>query len=601
MKRVIFGVLFCMTIFVALSQESQKYNSVCIFTNEESPQDFINTQIDKITYNTDNPDDISQIVWQGATQNEIPVADIDNIYFYNPYVEGVLEINESIDVWEKAYVTPIGYFCYKSTLPYESDDLDSEAYEMMSYVDFAKTRKANVVLSKELKLPVWFVVDEMYCYFDYMDNAICRVVIEDDTQTIGEIEFTYDASIIVGENEYSTDDLKRVLWILTSLLDGNTAGYEKLSTIIDQFKSILLLDKEVDGDKVSEYPQWNGAYIFTTQSYPRNFITGNIYNLVMVMTGGAYNVDATSADLDGGVRCASRQFDTAGVYGIICDENPENLTLEAAKYNAVGHQERLSLNFRTNISSLKYNTKYYYRAYYKKVGKSDLNFKHGDDIAAGVAYGEVRNFSTLSPTAVTGEATKFTTQSAVVKCSFDNISASMECGVVVSGGNKTLKFTAANPNGECEISVGGLEPATTYEYSAYVSLDGTVIASGETKSFTTALPNISGTWTCNETHQNVTGELYYETYSITLQQDGSVQTSKAGMSIVSSSWSLDASGRVGISVVYIATNTMTSGESWTGTVDDMKNPQKITGYRQNWNYGPNGYVAGEAIGIEMTR
>lgn len=598
MKRLIICVITIMAISIAMTQNKDKYNSVCFYM-PMSAETYVNSHIDSITFEIGESDTIYQTIWMNNAGESIAASKIDSIYFYNPYVEGILEIEQDIDFWEKAWVTPIGYFCYKSSLPYESDDVESNMYEMLSFVDFEKSQRACIVVSKDSHLPMWFVVDSLYCYFNYCDETKCMVSVGNDKSIIGESDFVYDAAIVCSDNEYSENSLKRMIWVLTSLLCGNMDEYATISELLNKFKLLLSNNREEEISEAEKYPKYNDAFTFTSHLYSQKFIVGEIYYTVVMMTGGAYNIDATSADLEGSVRCAG-PYRNVGTYGIICDKDPDNLNLETAGYNVKGNQDKLSLSFNVGVSNLECDTKYYYRAYYRKTGKSDIVYRYGEDIAVNATYGPVKSFNTLSPSVYTGDAFDISDKSAIVKCRYTNVPSGAECGVIVSTDDKIYEVTANNHDGECEIALMGLSAVTTYNYQAYIRI-GEKLITGDVKQFTTSVPDISGTWKCTEMHYNVKGDPYYETYSITLQQDGSVKTSKSTASIVSGSWFLDASGGVSISVVYIATNTMTSGEDWIGTIEDMNNPTKITGYRRNWNYNQNGSFTGEPTGIVMTR
>lgn len=119
-----------------------------------------------------------------------------------------------------------------------------------------------------------------------------------------------------------------------------------------------------------------------------------------------------------------------------------------------------------------------------------------------VTYGDVdKIYYDVNPTATTGECISVTDKSAVVKCSYSG-AKEFECGVVVSTNEGTKTITTSSTDGERDISISGLSPATTYDYWAYVYADGEMI-SGETKSFRTnepEIPDLSGTWTFNQTY-----------------------------------------------------------------------------------------------------
>ena len=598
MKRLIICVIAIMAISIAMTQNKDKYNSVC-FYSPTSAETQVNSHIDSITFEIGESDTIYQMIWMNNAGESIAVSKIDSIYFYNPYVEGILEIEQDIDFWEKAWVTPIGYFCYKSSLPYESEDVESDMYEMLSFVDFEKSQRACVVVSKDRRLPAWFVVDSLYCYFNYCDETKCMVSVGDDKSIIGDSDFAYDASIVCSDNEYSENPLKRTIWVLISLLCGNMDEYATISDLLNKFKSLLSNNKEEEISEAEKYPKYNDAFTFTSHLYSQNFIVGEIYYSVVMMTGGAYNIGSTSADLEGSVRCAGSQYSEAGKYGIICDENHDNLTLETARYNVAGNQDRLSLSFRVGVSNLEWGKKYYYRAYYRKTGKSDIVYKYGDDIEANATYGAVRSFHTLSPSVYTGEVFDVSDKSAIVKCRYTNVPEGAKCGVIVSTDDKTYEVAANNSDGECEIALKGLSPVTTYDYQAYIRI-GEKIITGEVKQFTTSVPDISGTWKCTETHYDYGGSPYYSTYDLTLGQDGTVVCSESD-NVVSSSWLLFGNGEVSITITDLATQTANSGKNWNGSVDNLNNPTKIQGYTYRWNYNQYGAFDGERVEFLMTK
>lgn len=107
--------------------------------------------------------------------------------------------------------------------------------------------------------------------------------------------------------------------------------------------------------------------------------------------------------------------------------------------------------------------------------------------------GETKGFKTGYPSCRTGEVVSVTDKSAVVKCSYSDVGSDMNCGIMVSDDRGTKKRQTTIKDGERSISILGLRPATTYNYWAYVEVDG-VPENGEVKSFTTKFPDLSGTW-----------------------------------------------------------------------------------------------------------
>ena len=213
------------------------------------------------------------------------------------------------------------------------------------------------------------------------------------------------------------------------------------------------------------------------------------------------------------------------------------------------------------------------------------------------------DFHTLVPGAVTGDADDVTSNSATVTCEFSNASG-MTCGIAYSatfanGGTEQGFVSSSSAEGEHTVSLSGLEPATEYSYYAVVQ-DGDNEYAGEVKTFVTQMPDLSGTWSCTETHYNMAGNPYYTTYDVVLNKDGSVRYSES-QEILSSGWSFARNGNVTINITDLATMTNASGKEWHGSVDDMLDPKRITGYTCRWNANQIGSFTGEPIEFLMTR
>jgi len=215
---------------------------------------------------------------------------------------------------------------------------------------------------------------------------------------------------------------------------------------------------------------------------------------------------------------------------------------------------------------------------------------------------EAQDFTTLKPIALTGDAHDITSNSAVVDCEYKNAEG-VWCGIhysaTIVGGGTENGVASASSDGKQSILLSGLEPNTTYTYYAIIKC-GEKEYKGESKTFTTEISDISGTWNCKETHYDYAGNPYYKTYNLTLHEDGTVTDSRSVV-IVGSSWSYSNSGKVRISEMHVATQTQNSGTDWTGTVDDISAPTKITGYTNTWNYNQIGSFTGDPFEFEMTR
>lgn len=176
------------------------------------------------------------------------------------------------------------------------------------------------------------------------------------------------------------------------------------------------------------------------------------------------------------------------------------------------------------------------------------------------------------------------------------------------------------------VNVSGLQAATTYYYRAYLKIKADKYAAsplvikydngsheeegydslkptetyGDIKNFTTELPDIAGTWTCKETHYYANHVPYEVTYSLTFNKNRTVIHSEYN-DLPSSSWGLSTDGKVVVDIMTLASQTVNSGKKWNGSVDNIKNPTKITGYTATWNFNQNGFYQGDSYAFEMTR
>ena len=246
-----------------------------------------------------------------------------------------------------------------------------------------------------------------------------------------------------------------------------------------------------------------------------------------------------------------------------------------------------SYSYKTTVQGLSMNRTYYAETFaywdgYKK-------------------FGETQDFTILKPTAVTGKV-DLINNSAIIDCEYINAEG-MWCGLKYSysreDGLKGEGEISAASDGEQSITIPDLEPLATYTYYAVIRYgDNTFV--GESKSFTSGPPDISGTWKCTETRYNNAGKPKYTTYSVTLNEDGSVLYSESG-EIVSSSWLLNKTGKVSISIMDLAMQSQNSGKKWSGKINDYSKPTRITGTTYRWNSNHIGYFEGDAVDFEMTK
>ena len=298
----------------------------------------------------------------------------------------------------------------------------------------------------------------------------------------------------------------------------------------------------------------------------------------IVTTEDPYYVEVTSAT----VGCVFANVPDNALYGIEYSDGNEKKTVSAS----VKEGESFPI-----LNGLQPNTNYTYRAYVQTKYKT--------------YYGKEKSFKTKFPSCSTGDLVSATDKSAVVKCYYADVEeVDVECGVMISSDNDTRKITTSRTGGKHEISLSGLSPATTYNYWAYVELDGNPI-NGEVKSFTTNPPDISGTWTCTEEYYFAWDKNYenpqYKDYPIILGKDGTVSIDGKS-DYISSSWSYEANGRLTIKVMNMATSNLNSGFDINLTADEAKIPKKFTGAINNWSFNSTvGYVSRGGHSVVLTR
>ncbi len=204
-----------------------------------------------------------------------------------------------------------------------------------------------------------------------------------------------------------------------------------------------------------------------------------------------------------------------------------------------------------------------------------------------------------------------TTNSAVVTCKFTGMGTGTECGIIVeSEDGQSQTITANNTEEEQDITISGLEPGTKYTCYGFVKLthsNGTYYhQESNGLSFTTKIPSISGTWNVVETYSTrpfpgAEWETKTREYTLHLNSDGSVNVDGLGYDYIGGGWSYGSNGRFGATCHVIATQTQNSWDRYEGVVDDIKNPQKITGTRYVGNMNQVTNVEDAAGSIVMTR
>lgn len=409
MRNILVGIMMFLYGGFTYAQEWENYNSVYVPLKHDSARVFVCSQIDSITY-VEIEGKLTQTIWQGGQFYGKFVSQSDTMSFFNPFTQDIIKQSDKgyTGEWEEIYVTPMGYFAYKSTLPYADDSIDKERYSLLSYLGLDGKERCGIVFSADTWMPLWLEADSMELYFSYTKDSLCSLALyESDMLTVlGDHEFSLsEMQKSCMSKGYGNSNLKSCLFYLVSLAEGRLGSFESMSELIVKFKTCLEIQEKdepyawaAESDRI-----WKIIVsVFDSGEEPE----GDTYYSVVAITGSYYDLASNSCTATGSVRCATSGRDSYVTYGILCDENPDNLVLGKAQFNVIGKQEKLSLSYRVGLSGLKPLTKYYYRAYAKlKHEKVPVKIKYDNrnpnEVHIGKkameTYGGVKSFTTLSP------------------------------------------------------------------------------------------------------------------------------------------------------------------------------------------------------------
>lgn len=320
-------------------------------------------------------------------------------------LETIVEVTEGIGDWDNAYITPAGYFLYRANLQPATTSptaavltrTESASQECLSFLSADSETQADLLLSAAEKLPLQMASGDQTLHFSYPNDSILELVYDDNSglSMVDSIPYSLKDMQAMASAQGYTDNLKRTLFYFYSLVNGHVddlALFEQLSEI---FNTILGLDFDKNSGSTLEQlglPVEDGSYTFVIDIEVHFEITiERVYHTIVLWTGDAsFKVGGSSCTLSGTIWCPSGDYNAYGTYGIVCDENPENLYVGKAEYEKTGFQAPEDLSFEVDFRGFKPNTRYYYRAYYKfnSADHGDLVFKYAET-GGNVGYDQV--------------------------------------------------------------------------------------------------------------------------------------------------------------------------------------------------------------------
>lgn len=295
----------------------------------------------------------------------------------------IMELAEKIASWNKAYVTDLGYFCYSDEMAVEGAE-PGEKFSNLTFMDKAGNNKLSIIISKDRKLPSQIIMEKGILYFSFPNDSILELVYDDNEKMImlDSIPFKVDAlQAIIAANSY--DGFKSILSNFTALMNNASKPIPQIQSFKSVADVVIGLGYAPEGTTASGLATGaTGQYDFATmaENWYKTNVLGSIYYKLAMWTGKAtFKVGGSSCTLSGTIWCPVNTFNKYGTYGILCDENKDNLFVGKAEYEGTGYQDASAVSYDVDFRGLKPNTTYYYRAYYKfnDADHGGLIFKYG--------------------------------------------------------------------------------------------------------------------------------------------------------------------------------------------------------------------------------
>ena len=283
--------------------------------------------------------------------------------------EGIIELKSGIGNWDAAYLTKLGYFCYKQ-------DASSTAnnYSSITYMPADGSDMVSLIATKADNIPTQMVTKSGIVYFSFPNDSILELLYDDGKTVMMLDSIAYSKQNLTNLTASKNGDaFKATLSAAASLLKKNTTRSSAGETMTDAYGGVfeevsgqpyVQNDELVGGITTSE----SGNYEFTEtiEEWYDDEIGEYVCNTLSLWTGKAtYKVGGSSCTLSGTIWCPSNVYNIYGTYGIICDEEQSKLTVGNAEYEGTGFQSEEELSYSVDFRGFKPNTTYYYKAYYK--------------------------------------------------------------------------------------------------------------------------------------------------------------------------------------------------------------------------------------------
>lgn len=301
-------------------------------------------------------------------------------------------VTEDIGDWDKAYLTPDGYFLYRDGIsaPAAREGETDDKYDCLSYMSLDKKTKVNILLSKDDKLPAQIVFeDKTSLYFSYLDDepeeeTVLELVYDGGgkMEKIGNYRYSYAEWETIKTQYAGEDILMQALSYFNFLVKESGCTSSSIVGLTETFDDVLSLEISLDVDiDVLALEKDDEGFVFVSDiNVVFDVVVEKVFSELALWTGEAsFKVGGSSCTLKGSIWCASQIFGDYGVYGIVCDTDKSKLKIDAnPEFSGTGIQT--DKEFEVDFRGLQPRTTYYYRAYYKFNSSDHGNLKFVDNV-----------------------------------------------------------------------------------------------------------------------------------------------------------------------------------------------------------------------------
>lgn len=511
MKRIrsLMVLIACLIPAVMNAQAFMRYHM-----KDGSYNGFYTNYIDSIKHVTENGE-IVQKVYCGELVKTIPTNDIVDISFESATLNngnaGEYKIGEfeGNDNFKKAYVDnrasliasktgdffandtillASAYNDFKCLLFTDENGRITRYFDGNNYLifdnedDFFIVEPSTVSYSnsKNTRAPIKAIWNAIY---KVLTNKKVKAGI--DAFEMGHSYFAQNMELISNNPEFRTQRLWAAsLSMISSLIDPLSYLSSVLVWANDGNETLQFIDDFYGGVGSSYRELLNEMYPNTETMEKYKQFYQDKYG-INIFALPATNVQATSAILKGTISSADK-LKKGNVYFKIWPMGSEFVKeIQVTPVEIVNNQYEVN----AQATQLTPGTWYVYNLVYNCT-VDGLHFTYSS---------EPKDFTTLTPTVITGDAENVTSSSAMVHCEYKDCDEGI-CAVAYSaelnGGGTEEGMTVAQGDGQQSISLTGLHPNTTYTYQAVVQY-GEKSFYGESKTFTTDPISLAGTWTLN--------------------------------------------------------------------------------------------------------